>query len=368
LIEIGQGLNMAIVRIIAQNQIDRLKNLGTGICRFGADFGCDVVLIDDGILPEHFTLRLDDGGVSILMHPGAEGELLDHSGQVHRLESGVVHAWPASRHLRTAGIEVHLGGAPVKVPARRPPAGALLAAMLAGRPRLSLFAVSSVVALLMMGNADTGAWLRQSSAAIGAVPAPPPLPPVLPGRSLAEVADLLRTRGLAPESLQHDGDMPEAVFYLDSVAERDAAAAAVASLGVPLRARFHLRTQLLSALRIILDGAGGRAELVELLDGHVVLGGLRDGDNLRDALRSRILGDVPGIRTVAFAEPVAVTDELASDIAAVWLGDRPYVVLSDGRIIRPGQSFSPDAALEKILSDSRISIRINGLVQEVSVR
>jgi hypothetical protein len=358
---------MAIIRIIAENQTDRLKSLTTGICRFGSDFGCDVVLIDDGIMPEHFTLRLDEGGVSILMHPGAAGDLTDRDGHGLALEPGVVHPWPVTRYLRTSGIEVHLGGAPVRVPDPRPPATALVARAMANRPRMCLFAVSSVVALLAMGNTDTGTWLRQSSAAIGAVPAPPPAIVRVPATD--EVRKAMRDLGLEPETLRIAGGIAEAEFYMESVADRDAASAALATMVIPVRGQFHLHTQLLSAIRIILEGAGGQADLVELHNGHVVLGGLRQGDPMRETLRSRVLGDVPGIRSVRFTDPAAtLTAELARDIAAVWLGDRPYVVLSDGRIIRPGQQLSSDAALVRVLSDSRISVRINDQVQEVIVR
>lgn len=365
---------MAIVRIIAPQQTDRLKSLANGICRFGADFGCDVVLIDDGILPEHFTMRLDDGGVSVLVHPGAEAELCDRNGQRQRLECGVVHAWPTSHALHTAGLEVHLGGAPVKAPEPRRPVVARLTGALAGRPRLSVLGVTSVVALLLMGNADTGALLTQSSAAISGVPmaprpaAPPPdAVPAAPGIDM--IGRTLSDHGLTPHSLQAAGDMAEAVFYLDSVAERDAAGAVIAGLGLPVRPRFHLRTQMLSGVRIILDGTSGKAELVSLIDGAVVLGGLRADDTLREAIRSRILGDVPGIRSVDFADPAtAVADDLARDISAVWLGDRPYVVLTDGRIIRPGQVLNQDVSLVRVLSGDRISVRMNGLIKEVTVR
>lgn len=353
---------MPIVRIVAKNHVDRLKSLPMGISRFGSDFSCDVVLIDENIYPEHFTLQIDEDGVFIQVHPDAEAALLDPEGNQHLLIGDGPHVWSARQHLVTAGIEVYLGGAPVKLPISKPPKSAL---PVDRRRRLYISAALVTITFVGISQLNNGAWLRESSAAFGAVPQYP----VVPSLPVTDIRTLLQQKGLTPHRLNTNGEVPEAIFYLDNVAARDAASATLATLGMPIRAHFHLRSQLLSAIRIILEATEGRAKLVSLQDGHVELGGLEKNDELRSILHSRILSDVPGISSVQFVDPIGVAaEELTHVIAAVWFGERPYVMLKNGQIVRLGQLITPDTALIDILSGNRISVRVNDRIQEVSVK
>lgn len=368
---------MAIVRIISSQQPDRLKTLPEGVCRFGADFGCDVVLIDEEIQPVHFSLRVGDAGIAVMMQPGAVGELLDRDGQSVLLEGGQEQVWQSTQFLRTAGLEVHIGGAPVQIGHVGSRGRAMLSRVVAARPRLSLLGVTAVLSIVMIGNTGNNTWMGQRSTALGSSPSPTEAAALLPkpeaisppgqAATVAQISKLLSLRGLQADSLQANGADLDAVFYLDSVAERDAALAAIRDL--PIRPRFYLRTQLLSAVRIMLEGSEGKADLVELNGGDLVLGGLRRDDEGRAKINARILRDVAGIKSVTFIDPAnAATDDLTRNIAAVWMGKRPYVVLSDGRVVRPGQGLAEDVSLVKILSADRISVRMDGSIQEVAVK
>lgn len=367
---------MAIVRIIAPQQADRLKSLGTGVCRFGADFSCDVVLIDEGVLPEHFRLRVDDDSIILVMQAGAVGELVDRKGQVQLLEPEVEHTWHSGQFLRTVGIDVQMAGVPLAITETGRPVEAMLRKAAARALRVAQVGAASVVALMLMGSGQTGNWLVASSAAVGGVPIPnwsladpqvPPEPATLPTE--AEIELLFQARGLAPDNIRIESDVVEAVFYLDGAAEQDAVTAVIEDIGLKVRPQFFQKTQFLAAISIILERKGSDVHLVSLQDGHVVLSGLRHDNSLRDATRNRIMQDVTGIKSVTFADLAEDrTGEVLKSISAIWLGKRPYLVLTDGRIIRPGQVLSQDFLLVEVLSSDRISVRIDGLVQEITVQ
>jgi hypothetical protein len=367
---------MAIVRIIAPQQADRLKSLGNGICRFGADFSCDVVLIDEGILPVHFCLRVEEDSVAVIMQDGATGELVDRKGQVQLLEPAVEHLWHSGQFLRTAGLDVQMAGLPLPPPTPGRPVGAILRKAAAKALRVAQVGAVSVVALMLMGSGKSGDWLATSSAAVSGVTFPDwsmNEPQVLPDpanpQTEGDIEQFFRTRGFAPDKIRFVDDVVEVVFYLDGTAQQDAVTAVIEETDLKIRPQFFLKSQITGAVSIILERKGSDAKLVSVQDGHVVLSGLRHDEDMRAATRNLIMQDVTGIKSVTFTDLAEDrTDEVRQSISAIWLGQRPYLVLTDGSIIRPGQVLAQDFLLVGVLSSDRISVRIDGLIQEITVK
>jgi hypothetical protein len=366
---------MAIVRIIAPQQADRLKSLGNGICRFGADFSCDVVLIDEGILPEHFRLRVEEDSIHVVMQPGATGELVDRVGQVHVLEPAVEHPWKSGQFLRTAGIDIQMAGVPLPPPEPGRPVKAILRRAAAKALRVAQVGAASFAVLMMFGSGKSGDWLATSSAAVSgatsrqqslAEPQVSPKPAAMP--SAADIEQLLEARGLKADKMRILGNTVEVVLYLDTEAQQATATAVLEEIGLNIRPQFFQKTEFEAAISIILERKGSDAKLVSVQDGHVVLSGLRHDEKMRDATRKLIMQDVAGIKSVSFSDlSEDRTDEMRKSISAIWLGKRPYLVLTDGSIIRPGQVISQDFLLVEVLSSDKISVRIEGMVQEIAV-
>jgi hypothetical protein len=366
---------MAIVRIIAPQQADRLKSLGNGICRFGADFSCDVVLIDEGILPEHFRLRVDEDSIVVVMGPGATGELIDRRGQVHVLEPAVEHHWLSGQFLRTAGIDIQMAGVPLPPPEPGRPAKAILRRAAAKAMRVAQVGAASFAVLMLFGTGKSGDWLATSSAAVSgatfrhqsiANPQAGSKPATM--QTAADIEQLLKARGLTPDKVKVVGDMVEVALYLDTEAQQATATTVLEEIGLNIRPHFFQKPQFEAAISIILERKGSDAKLVSVQDGHIVLSGLRHDDKMREETRKLIMQDVPGIKSVSFSDlSEDRTDEMRKSISAIWLGKRPYLVLTDGSIIRPGQDISQDFLLVEVLSSDRISVRIEGMVQEIAV-
>lgn len=358
-----------------------------GTFSFGADFNCDVVLIDDGIMPVHFRIEVDSSRVVVTLEPGAEGVLQGRHGDVTELTPGVPEVWLSTQHLVTGGLDVHLSGAPVVLPERRSPRIVALARRLTGVSRAHLFGLSGVAAVLLVANTDFGASLSRPvgggevTRMTVALPAGPSLsrPPETSEPKMdesgaapmtrAELEARLVAAGFVPDALFADPGGFSGVFYLDRAVERDGLRALITEEQLPLRPVMHLRSQMMSGINITLESAGGDARLVSLEDGRATLSGLRRDKTRRPAVIDMILSDVPGVTSVRFEEAVgADAEEVAADIAAIWTGPRPYVVLVDGRVVRPGQEIVNEIALRNVVSTDRITVERDGTSEEIMIQ
>jgi hypothetical protein len=376
---------MPIVRIIANNQSDRLKSLSDGIFTFGSDFGCDVVLIDEGILPIHFRIEIQASMVTVWFEAGAQGTLHDHEGQITPLEPGVVTVWHSNQNLRSAGIELQISGLPVVLAKPKRSQAASAIRNVAGTSWVKLLGGTAVAASLVMANTQNLFGMSRDTEPSTKVRMSMVMPQILDDKqSIGQSASALSPESAAKlnkaellahlqaagfNSLDISSEGFNGVFYLERSHERDALTALIEQEGLQLRATTHLRSQLMSAINITLDNVGGDAKLASLDAGDVTLLGLRGNTKRRDEVIQTIRRDVPGVKSVHFRDAASSDARQATDqITAVWAGQRPYVVLNDGRIVRPGQQIADDIALFEVLSTSRITLTRDGINEEVSIQ
>jgi hypothetical protein len=365
---------MPIIRITAPNQPDRLQKLDEGVHQFGSNFDADLVLIDDGILPKHFTLKVTADGVSIMMADGATGRLVHRDGAIEDLTSGQECVWRAGQHLEIANLIVEIGGANLIVSTF---GKTTLRNKISSNQRgVAVFSMASLLALLIIGNGSAGLGMifeptpevlksvanPEDQGVLQTVPATPPL-------TVETVRNILMSAGFTPDHVELGRDGLEAFFYHSSTKSREALAAFLAEQQLPVRTHDYLQSQILSAVNIILQSATSDVRLENIVGGNVSLVGLRGDAKAREAIAATIRADVVGVQSVKFIDNIKDDAAgVAEEITAVWTGEYPYVVLFGGSLVRPGQTLRENIDLEKVIAADRILVRTNGTVEEVIIQ
>ena len=365
---------MPIVRITASNRTDRLQMLEDGMYEFGSNFDADLVLIDDGVLPLHFILKVTANDVRVLLADGAVGRLVHRKGEVEPLTPGQEYTWKAGQHLETAGLKIEIGGANHLAPTTGQ--SEQRKQKIRSRRRLGLSSMITALVLITAGNGSVGTGAIFASTAVVLEPeqtaeaiASAQVQRLVSSLTAPDVEDILIEAGFAPDRVVPAGEGFEAVLYHPGAKDREMLAAFLADRHLPIRTRDYLQTQILSAVNIILESSMSDVRLERIDGGDVTLKGLRGNVEAREAMAATIQADVVGVKSVTFVDHVqSDAEDVTKGITAVWTGERPYVVLSDGAFVRPGQLLRDDIELEQVIAVDRILVRMNGTVEEIFIQ
>jgi len=374
---------MHSVRICATGLADRVQQLDEGPVVFGSEFNCDVVLIDDDIQPEHFYLMIEQTGVTITLQTGAQGQLIAVDGEVTELKAGAAEPWFPNQTLKTSGLEIQLGGTNVVAPQETQSkffafSNAMRTPALAAVCVVATIGIAATQVKSKQPKSDQASEVRQMNISFPAVqdlfPSTEPmmekLPKVVETRpSDEEALAILAKSGFSPLSVVSGAEGQIGTFYLERQTEREALMEVIANERLDLKATVHLKTQLMSAINITLQGIGADARVIEMKDGKVSLTGHFGEPKKRKDIVKTLLRDVRGVRSVDFDSPMASDAEaLEKEIAGIWMGQRPYVILKDGRIVRPGEEIVNEISLVKVAANDSIVIRQAGKSEEITLK
>ena len=336
-----------LARITRTGVQDRYIELIAGEQKFGADLSCTVVLMDPQIASEHFHLNLTDDALFVTLCAGAEAQLNDTAlipeQQIQMAEKdllrvgdltiefqgGPVHARPV--HIPIPEVEVEAVEYPVPVP-WEDPAQEQLAKMGWHIQGIKIAAQGAVVASIVL--VCQMVW------------------------SLLSDENVTNANIVAPQQTQLVARVvEESTFVMDETLQ-----AGTAQTSEPVISNLQMQ----NAAKMVLSAIDSDAHVSDLSDGVLQIQGIPSDDPRKASISRTILADVPGLTRVEFdVEFTARIDAMREQIAGVWAGKRPYVVRTDGKIIRPTQVIHDGAILTEIMPD-RIHVMIDDRLQEVA--
>jgi type III secretion system YscD/HrpQ family protein len=361
-----------VVRITVPGSEDRFAEIGMGLVTVGSDFDCDLSLPDDGVAPEHLHIRVTAEGVFVELATEASARLLDRNGEKKLLLPGQPHPWYLGCSVSIGELTINLAGDELRPPPAEPtPLARLAAHMVSASRRSFLHAMIGVGALVTTGLFAAGVldiYSVEASAPVSAPEATFPAP-IPEGPTPDALQAHLQALGVEAASVSAVPGGLEAVIYVKTARERANLNVALNALPYRVDASIFVLDGIRSAVQTILATAQGDVGVVALEEGALTLSGLANDPVQRERVVSVIRSDVAGIRDIMFREPVQTpADDLAKDIAAVWTGQRPYIVLNDGRRIREGEPVTNQLSIRHIGSDGRISVELNGAILELSLQ
>lgn len=367
---------MIIAQISVPGRPDRKAELKDGRHVFGSDLGCDVVLLDKDVSPQHFAITIEGNHVVLdvlddCLTFARSGACDTNPGK----QTSIV--WSAGSCLRIGELEFKLRGATFRASAEE------LAMNKAARDLARLRITRKVRTVLMVlvccipvgaiatrtpddyqSSNDTG-----SSSALSVVETPTAAPPRTPPKLTAEmVANTLAGQGFKVHRPDYDGTAWRADVYLTE--DQDSADLTAIKDQLPFTFLPHVFTDtaLLDAAKLVLANLNVSGANPSIHLGILKVAGVAEDIVLRDRIKTTLTSDIPGLIAIEFDGPAIMElHKLTDEIVGVWSGDRPFVVLQDGRIIKPGQEIVVGITLIAVQPKS-VRVRENGRDQDVRIK
>ncbi|MCU0910049.1 MAG: FHA domain-containing protein [Rhodobacteraceae bacterium] len=384
---------MIIVRVSAPGTEDRLAEVGTGIFTLGSGFDCDFALVDEGVAPRHLELEVSSRGVSVRLAGEAPAALTDRAGTRVVLVPGQNYDWYQGSSVSIGPLVITLGGTGVRPPPPEPTMFSKLARKtmrVSGRSiHYGLIAVGTLVATGLMAAgvfdfvaveagarepeaAETAAaaagTVQTTAAAMGSGLAPSVVAPAQPPTP-EDLRAHLATLGVESAEIRTLSDGLHATIHVKTVRDREIVGDALGALPYPVEATIFAEDRLRAAVTTVLGTVPGDVALVSLDKGNLVLSGLSSDPTQRERVASLIRADVSGIGAVRFDDPVRTpADDLVDDVLAVWTGQRPHVVMSDGRKVRIGETMIEGIRLAAVHADGRITVDSGNDTHEIVLK
>ena len=347
---------MLIVKIISDGLEDRFVNLSEGIHTVGSNISSDIVLLDDGIDSLHFTVSVSLQRVEVEMSPDSSGILqgnLEDGGRP--VEPGTVLQWTWGDTLTLGGTRIQMQGDMLRNPA--PTASQLESGgKTGGTWRIKLMAsvavglFAGILLLTQVGAVETagasaaldGAEIEAFSPEMAAVSQPIKL-------NRQQVLAALQERGIVVVSFAPLGDGWTGAVRVASRAEQMRVEASLAPLAPHFTPRFYADDRLAEAAAVVIKSIAPTAGIDSVESGVITIGGIAADAQKVEMLRSNLMADVPGLLRVVFdSGQQQSVDVIGSKIAGTWAGEFPYVLLEDGRTIRPGEEIDKGAVLVQV--------------------
>ncbi len=320
---------------------------------FGSELSSEVVMLDPGIPTEAFAVSVAPDGVTIeaIAEGGQRGE---RGGTVTRILAGQRFVWALGDTFTHGPVTLHLCGELLT--------GALDVAavtesefrrreMIAKKVRASvaiLAATSSLVAVAYWFPAAASAISPGSSGSTAIVMSQMSIASAS-GAQVAAVRPVSATALTAMfvvenldvvDVVQSDGRWL-ATVHIGNAGAQARLDTLAAKLPPNVDIKIFADAQLLQAARMVLDNLGQSTAGVAIDAGQITLSGVADDAELRQQLEHSLRLDVPGLRSVEFATDIRPAgQDIMPDIAGVWAGPRPYVLLRDGRMVRRGENLT----------------------------
>ncbi len=171
--------------------------------------------------------------------------------------------------------------------------------------------------------------------------------------------------GFVPTKLVLEDSVWVADFYVNSNSDKARIIELVSTLEPPVEARVQTDNASKTSAEVILGALKTDAQISTVRDGVVTILGVDIDSPDRDLIRNTLKKDVPGLKSVSFeGNETQRVDAVKASIAGRWLGKNPYVVLENGKILKPSEEIAPGVTLEDI-SEAAVLIKIGSTTREV---
>ena len=271
------------------------------------------------------------------------------------VEPGTVLQWTWGDTLTLGGTRIQMQGDMLRNPA--PTASQLESGgKTGGTWRIKLMAsvavglFAGILLLTQVGAVETagasaaldGAEIEAFSPEMAAVSQPIKL-------NRQQVLAALQERGIVVVSFAPLGDGWTGAVRVASRAEQMRVEASLAPLAPHFTPRFYADDRLAEAAAVVIKSIAPTAGIDSVESGVITIGGIAADAQKVEMLRSNLMADVPGLLRVVFdSGQQQSVDVIGSKIAGTWAGEFPYVLLEDGRTIRPGEEIDKGAVLVQV--------------------
>lgn len=359
---------MAQASILYSGTPDQSVRLHPGTNSFGTSFDNDVVLFDEALQEKHFSIILNDDSATLVLSEGAELVVLDDSGNNVPFQANQPLTLLSFHRLVAANTEITLEDLPVATvpePAimESPKARPSVKTRSTGALGFVAVLVASVVLLASNANSNTGGLPEVMT---------PRLPEVQPSPSemtLEDVRKTLMAAGFAPDQLQTDETGYQASFYVATESEQAKLRACLDAIEAKISAKIFVDASILDAATLVLSLTEPNVPEMTVKAGELVISGAPVESKWRDDVTATLRRDIPGLRMVSFSGRSEAWKAMIDDnLAAVWSGENPYIVLTDGRKIRKGQRITDDTVFQGISGDSILMVTVNETNEEYKLK
>ncbi len=372
---------MITMKISCEGKPDQFVELDQGDYSVGSSLDHKVVLLDESVAGNHFNLKVKSEGVFV--------EMLDESIGVLRglLKKNVVTAsrgdvlWPPKTKLKIGMFTLCASGQEVR---RKPPVALARAADYMWRTaKASMVIGVSVATVLIVGELLLQAVLPASqNQAAASVNRSLNLSGFLSSDWSSDNQDEgnqqnamviradLEEHDFSASDVYYNGANWEVIVHLTDVAEKIRYENAVESLGYTISTTIFLDQQITRGIAIVLSNTPGNASISEVERGIANLTLPRKEVELIPNIREVLLTDVRGLREVRFTsqEDSVELDSIRSKIVAIWAGERPYMILADGKHVLPGEVVLQDTTLVEIEGPTSIILEISGKQERLELQ
>jgi len=350
---------------------ERFLKLAEGTHVIGSDFECDVVLLDDAIAARQLEVDVSEGGVFLKALNG-NSVVIDPSLETERaLVIGESYQLGCAQEIVLGDCSINFAGEPL---VHVTPKGALINIPKWAAGSLLKLGVLTTCGIGMIGVAgaysiqhETSPKEAQTETVQAAADEPSDAVSVITRESLTHA---IREHGFTPERVEETSEGFLIRIYLSDTREKQRLERLISEMGAPIFQEVFLESSLLSAANIILKNTDHDAQVKSIDQGVLTLSGKVGEKEQRAELADLMRKDIPGIKDVRFAN--AETDagsDLMTQIAGVWYGTRPYVIMKDGTLVTPGKEVSEGLTLVQILDDGRLRVsQASGEVKEMRVK
>jgi len=119
-------------------------------------------------------------------------------------------------------------------------------------------------------------------------------------------------------------------------------------------AHLILGDEIRQSAEIILAQFEGDLTIHEINKQTLIVDGMLESDDRVEMLRSTLLGDIQGLKTVRFIHSKLTSAEnIQEKVSAAWAGNNSYIILDTGRKIKLGRDIEPGLTL--------VDISVNGI-------
>ena len=363
---------MAEARIYYSGELDHTLRLAEGPNTFGSSLDCDVVLFDEAVRPVHFSITLDAAQAMVKPADGTELSLADEGGSVRQLEPGQAMPLLEAQVLIVGNTEIRLRDLPM--------AKAILNQAQLDRSRGRRLpslgpSVAALTATVLGLSIYFGTPMSGVAVGVAGV-VPPPLSERETADQPSHAADLsitspealaasLADAGFPPDSLRHTGTVFEAQFYVALPRDQEILLAHLAGREDKIHARVFVDTAFRRAAELAVSLSNAETPEIDVTAGHLVLRGAPTDADWRKKIGDTLQRDIPGLKSVSFeGRSEAWRDVIDNNLAAVWSGSKPYLVLTDGKKIRQGQNINEETVFRGIRDNSILLVTVNEIHEE----
>ncbi|OED49567.1 hypothetical protein AB838_05760 [Rhodobacteraceae bacterium (ex Bugula neritina AB1)] len=347
---------MLIVKIISDGLEDRFVSLVEGVHTVGSSIDSDIVLLDGGIDPQHFSVVVSPEGVAVEMSADSSGNLQRSQVEsVEPVDPGSSFQWAWGDTLILGGTRIQMQGDVLRNPAFAAPAPDSdgktprpFRIKLVGSAAAGLFA--AILILTQVGAVETGEAQAAPEAVEAEAPAIEMADNNLPDKpDRQEVLAGLAARGITVAGFAPLGEGWTGTVRVATQSERMRVDASLGALAPYFTPRFFVDDRLAAAAELVIRSIAPKAVIESVANGEIMVSGIAADAPKAEMLRDNLMADVPGLQSVSFDNGRQESLDMVGDkIAGTWAGKFPYVLLEDGKTVRPGEEISKDALLIQV--------------------